>query len=571
MKPSPASPDKYIDVKNKLQKLRYKLYFDISHTNIIEALITDITKYISEIEYLKNEKEQQKSIIENSQINVNAIKQENNRLIKENNQLHREIIEVSKSYNSAISSRDHEIQRQAEEKDSLKFMFLEAKRKLTNLAKENDLLKHKHSEMVTKIYDKNFNEETLRKLYSNQGRDDDSDIGVYVKRREITQNSEINLVSSEGFSHITGRAANDNSSLRELIKETFEKQPIENTSNSFYKKSEDDFFKKIGSLQNEILGLNNKINLLESEIKTKDNEIFRLNNLATVKGPFLDNNSGTNDIIIKFLKEEKETVKEKYEQRIDYLIKENKKLEDKNKKLLEQYQRLKNSAPYVNELLKENKIKTNDLTVLIKNKKELELTNKYLTETITKLKEEAKILKENSTKEKEQLVKSKQEELTTLLAENIASRELITTLDYQLKESRANSSSTNRLIYDELKYKSTKCSEMTEEKFLLVEQMNNIKQQHENCAEKINLLNQAVMLKENLIDELREKLLESVAKFDKLEDDKRQYLGSIKEINQKVESHRKELCLKDSEIERLQNMNFILQKENEIYYKKLQN
>jgi hypothetical protein len=567
MKSIQASTEKYIDIKNKLQKLKYKLYFDISHTNMIEVLLTDITKYLTEIDYLKSDKEQQKSIIENQQLSTNALKQENAKLIKENNQLHREIIEVSKSFNNATGSRDLEIQRLGEEKTSLKFLILEAKKKIEKLIKENDILKHKHSEIVTKIYERNFNENTLRKLYSNNSRGHDGELDIYVKKKEMTQSSEFNFASSEGFENITGiKAVNETSSLRELIKETFERQDVAISSTSFYHKSEDDYYKKVSNLQNDILQLNNKIDSLENEITVKDYEINRLINIGSSK-----TQDGENDLVVKFLKQEKENLKEKYEKRIDHLINENRKLDEVKKKANESYIRLKNSAPYVNELLKEAQQREKEINSLMKEKKDLEIHNQLLGEKVTKLKEDITQIGERQLKERNQLNSVREEEHKRLLEENIESRELIETLDFQLKESRANSSSTNRLIYDELKFTSTKCTEISEEKTILKEQLQDIEKQHETCGEKINSLNQKLIFKERVINELNEKLFDFSLKFEKIEEDKQKFQESLKELNFRLDDNKKELILKNGEVERLENLNFILKRENAIYYKKIQN
>jgi hypothetical protein len=158
---------KYNEVREKLDKLKYKFHFDVSNLQLIELLVNDINTYQTDIDKLRKESEALKSQNEKSNLSLNAFKQENVKLIKENNELIKQNVEYGKNLYTSNSSKQMEIKRLQDEKNDFKFMLVNAKMKVDNLAKENSALKAKLNTLLSKIYETNLNENSLRVMFDN--------------------------------------------------------------------------------------------------------------------------------------------------------------------------------------------------------------------------------------------------------------------------------------------------------------------------------------------------------------------------------------------------------------------
>jgi chromosome segregation ATPase len=544
--------DKYIEVKGKLQKLKYRFHFDITHCHQIETLIDDIVKQSYEITNLKSEKEVQKMELQYTQLNLSALEKENNKLIKENNQLHKELIDINKHFSNANASRELELQRLNEEKNSIKYMLLNAKKKCDELIKENDLMKIRHSTLITGIYDKNFSERSLRKLYeldcANMNIEtENNDLGVYVKKRDINMTSDLNLSNLNV----------NNSMLKEVIRDTFIPQHSQADEDT------NELESKLSMLQIENNQLINKIKSLEGELKIKSFEITKLNNIgSSVSG----RNNDT--VVIKFLREENENLKEKLDKRVEFLVIQNKKYEEKIKQLNEKIKKFNNSMPYLNSLEKEIFINKKQMGLLSETNKTLEISLRKLNESYSYLKKEYNTHLESAQNETEKMSSKKQEEFNKLFSDFASTQETLIKLDSQLQETRASSSSTNRLISDELRFTNEKFDELKLSNTKLLDQIKDEKKQQDVLIEKNNLLNHTIILKEKEIKDLNEKILTFILKVDKVNDDKKYKDEEIKELHTKIDKLRHEYIIKDAMIDKLENENYLLQKENEILTKK---
>lgn len=158
---------KYNEVREKLDKLKYKFHFDVSNLQLIELLVNDINNLQADLDKVRKESEALKSQNEKASLSLNAFKQENVKLIKENNELIKQNVEYGKNIYTSSSSKQMEIKRLQDEKNDFKFMLANAKLKLDNLAKENSTLRAKLNTLLSKIYDSNLNENSLRVMFDN--------------------------------------------------------------------------------------------------------------------------------------------------------------------------------------------------------------------------------------------------------------------------------------------------------------------------------------------------------------------------------------------------------------------
>ena len=89
------------------------------------------------------------------------------KLIKENNELIKQNVELGKNLYNSNTSKQMEIKRLQEEKSDFKFMLTNAKLKIESVAKENSALRNKLNTLLSKIYDTNYNESSLRTMFDN--------------------------------------------------------------------------------------------------------------------------------------------------------------------------------------------------------------------------------------------------------------------------------------------------------------------------------------------------------------------------------------------------------------------
>jgi len=252
---------KYNEIREKLDKLNYKLHFDISNLQLIELLTNDIISQKIEIENFKKSCGNLKEANDRSLLNVAAFKKENIKLIKENNELIKQNIELGKNLHNSNTSKSLEIKRLQEEKSDFKFMLSNSKIKIENMAKENSLLKNKLNNLLSKIYDTNFNENNLKTLFdsennnnnksnidtfinnvnknpdSNKDITDISDlkmkIGIYVKQRNIQMSSNLDLdIGNNSLNKI-----NENQDfLKKVLQDTFAKRQNINQEGKYINK-----------------------------------------------------------------------------------------------------------------------------------------------------------------------------------------------------------------------------------------------------------------------------------------------------------------------------------------------
>jgi len=158
---------RYNEVREKLDKLKYKIHFDVSNLQLIELLVNDINTLQADLDKFRKENEALKGQNEKSNLSLNAFKQENVKLIKENNDLIKQNVEYGKNLYTSNSSKQMEIKRLQDEKNDFKFMLANAKLKVNNLAKENSMVKAKLNTLLSKIYSSNLNENSLRVMFDN--------------------------------------------------------------------------------------------------------------------------------------------------------------------------------------------------------------------------------------------------------------------------------------------------------------------------------------------------------------------------------------------------------------------
>jgi hypothetical protein len=589
LKNSYLHTDKFQEVRTKLDKFRYKYHLDHSSVELADAMVTDIHKFAQENLKQTDENSKLKLELENSLISLKAFKAENSRLIKENNELHRELLLIKTSHSSSNNSKALEVKRLAEEKNDFKFMYTNCRHKLDTLHKENEELKHKMTLMLNKIYEGNMSENSLRKMFNyddniraiSEEFGKNIDLGVHIKPRGMTMNMNINLENEFYQLPINNEESLNlkKNSLKDIIEKTFknlsklekfEKIPeeiksLETISGEPFNTNTLNFgsFKKYSTIDLEFY--EEKLKILQEDIRMKDSELSRLQRL--LKNETTPNESS--EMIIEFLKKDIVNLKEKYEHRLDTIIRDNKIYQNRIEEMNHKIKHYENHHPYVLELQKKLKNEEDKGLSLQAEIKNFQVENKKLNFENEKLQLKVKDLKENYV---EKSFMSLNEEKFNKLSKDFSyNQELITRLDQRNTELTANYNTKERSLNAEIKALNCHVEDLKLELEILKKDNQKLEKEKEELKQNINLIQMNIMKKNNTVNEFQEKLEGISSERLLLEKEKINLSLIISELEEKIHLLKKELIVKENEIERINNLNLIFQKQMEFFEEKIKN
>ena len=616
--------ENYIELKRKLDSLNYSIQFDMTSCKLIDTLVNDILKLKGEVTKSMTERESLKQKLEQIDLNFRALEYENKRLLRENNQLHQEMIELSKKLNFSSSAKDIEIKRLSDEKNDLKFLFIEMRLKFQKLEKENVKLKTRLSDMLVQIFDSNFSEQNLRKMFNehvyfevkdgniNTENDNLFDLNYELinmdKKKEKKENSDtimmsktnkdgqmleitlpkrsINLnqvlesnqnfgndpalsinnhdtklnVNNQSNSNITPQnpynGTQSNTNLDQALKSTFLKTAddliIKATSSAI---NNEDNYK---NLQKKNEYLQKQLEKLTSQLSLKNKEDPNSKELERITRK-MDKSGGNEDIIVKFLKDENMKLTAKYEERINFMINENRKLQStltelsSHKPKVEKKQVINNDVYNVGKFDKKIKL--------------LENQNKSLLSEITFLREKIERNEKNF-----DITKYVPKEMITVIEEkNIKlkddydkAQELVLKLNERIQNLLSSSNSEKVFLKNSIKSLNQQDEFKSNEKKQLNQKINILEDETTELSEKITNLNSLLSQKENSISKLNEFINSFEGEYEVLKKEKQTAINKGYELEKEMTLMRRNLNLKEGEIERLLTINNIFEKENQI-------
>jgi len=570
--------EKFFGLKLKLDTLNYRLPFDIGSVNLIEALVNDINQYQAEIKSLNVDKKDFAPILKEKDLSVAAAKHENNRLIRENNDLHREIIETKKKINYSSSAKEMEIKRLTEEKNDLKFLLNNFKQKSQQYEREASDLRKKLYKLLIHIYDTNMNEKTLRKMFEKDfniklfeqlsDKRDPIGLDVYVHKREIAIS---NTIESNDFFQVVETHENNkvdedkpqNKYLIDAIKQTF----ADNLNNFSPKTSNIDFNKEDNLFKLSVHGANfkdiqiNELKLqnekLEIDIQEKNKEIIKLSRYC------VNENSNEKDMIINYLKDDLQNKGESSESKINYLIKENKILQRLNNEFSDRIRKMENQCPYIIELEK-------NLRKLETSSAKYEKENGLLCTELKSCKENLKrckteIADKNLKTVPKEMLENYEESYSKLHNSLNNAHDVIKILDDKQKNEQAQNNSHKNIMLCQVKNLNNEIKKSEQEKNELEDRLKSLEHIVADNSERINNLNLHLIQKDNTINELNEFIDNLNLKFVANEKSKGELNSKLVIIEEDIKNLKQQLKFKDNDISRLSNIKEILEKQIAIH------
>ena len=274
---------RYQMLRSLCDREHYLEPFDYDSIELVERLINDLTSLKKRF---KKYKENILELINRNDyliLGINAYKIQNIELFKENNQLHLEILNLNNQLN--YKGKDIEFNKLKDDKSSLHYLLTQANKKIEILYHQLSESKKKYIELIQNLYKRNIDSpKMLDEIVQDYKVKLDPNIFDYDKYEK-----ELEL------------------ELKQLNDAT------------------DNYNRKNKSGGKNPTFLEEKCKNLESELKIKDKEI------EILKKNLYGDNQVEQRVLIDYLQDQLKTEKLKYENYLNYTLRENKKLINKQK------------------------------------------------------------------------------------------------------------------------------------------------------------------------------------------------------------------------------------------------
>lgn len=142
-------------LSNKLRKLGYNLPIGIESTQLVDRLLTELISATQGYEKLHNTFKKQKSELEAEKKVCLPLRNENMKLVRENNDLHLEIIKLREDFERKEIALTNSISKLDKEKQEIRFLIVQKDSHIKNIENESENLRKKLNEITEKIYGKN--------------------------------------------------------------------------------------------------------------------------------------------------------------------------------------------------------------------------------------------------------------------------------------------------------------------------------------------------------------------------------------------------------------------------------
>ena len=129
--------NKYNYVRNQLDKMKFIQSFDEYSVDLVETLLNEIINNKNEILKLNKTLHQNKEQIEELNITLNAFKYKSESIIKENKDLHSEIVKLTEKFSKKDSNIETQLHQLRDDNSSLKYLVTDLKKKLKLVQIEN--------------------------------------------------------------------------------------------------------------------------------------------------------------------------------------------------------------------------------------------------------------------------------------------------------------------------------------------------------------------------------------------------------------------------------------------------
>ncbi len=525
-----SNTKKYNFLRVQLDNMKYIQSFDEYSIDLVETLLNEVIKYKNEILKLNKTVNKNKEYIEELTISLNAFKFKSESILKENKDLHSEIIKLTEKFSKKDSNTETQLYQLKDDNTSLKYIISDLKKQLKQIKTENNKLKDNYSIFLTGLFEKSIN---VRQMYLDKREEEENNPDNPHSKPMSLETFESNFYSliKKPNIEISENLNDDNNKKFDSIENYFPKSnyyPI-NTIN-------DENKKQIDNLKNELKSIKLENSILQKQMLSFFNYEYLDNKLYLNDNSENHNFNNNNPMIIDFLRNELRKTKEKYESYIEYFMNNKNEKVNNNKNI-----NIKNLNEQIEKISEENKKLKKQINDINYEKDQIENEKDFLKKTLKKELDKSTIKKPNLISKNTSIqflhIKKKdnsKEQISKLLND----KKILEEENSSMKKNIRNLKIEKEKLNSELMYNNHQIGEL---------------------IDKCNLLNKSIYekninsLNNNEMEEKNKKLKEELDKTNcSIEDIKRE-----NESKQNLLKH--ELLIKDKEILRLNEINKMLE------------
>ena len=142
----------YVTLKKKLEALQYNHPLGLESVFLVDKLLNDLIKTNEGFQKLKKISEIQKTELESEKQATLPLRSENQKIVNENNSLHREMIKIKEEIDKKEVKFETAIRKLNEEKDEMKFLIQQKDIAIKSSESETDSIRRKLNEILQKVY-----------------------------------------------------------------------------------------------------------------------------------------------------------------------------------------------------------------------------------------------------------------------------------------------------------------------------------------------------------------------------------------------------------------------------------
>jgi chromosome segregation ATPase len=317
----------YLMVKKKLEHFQYNFPLGLDSVQLAEKLLTDLLKTTQGFQEMKAERDRLKEALEAEKLVPLPLRNENAKLLKENNELHRELIKLKEDLDSKELSLGQSIRKLEAEKEEAKFLLSQKDIHIRNIENESEGLRKKLNEVLNKVYGtENFVHSTTYSQNPKMGlpnaekilKNKNATMNIIGKKNEIDMTK--GLDPSSTYENLMNNVSNKKNLIQEMSSTGVNKEEWANDLKIADERAQK-FRDEIRRLEEEKKEMDNKILFLERQIQNRDIEIRRVQNTYL-------NTDNIEELKIRYQTDNMKLTVEKLNSQIDFLNKENHKLQE---------------------------------------------------------------------------------------------------------------------------------------------------------------------------------------------------------------------------------------------------
>ena len=260
-----AKEQEYIRVKNSLEALGFTSYLSPDSVTLVRNILDNLIKATRSFKNIKLENERLQDEMRLQGDLVLPLRNENHKLLQDNNQLHKEIIDIKDKLEIKNTTSDKTLQKNIENMEEMKFLLTQKNLKIKSLEAQVENLKKKLNDVFEDVYMYNKEENADQRgipssrKFLNYGNGYLPELCPLIKQ-------EFNISGGEQMNQINYGNNNMEINPNEIL------EAMQNENKQF-NLGKDEWAKDLQQNNNEITKLRENINNLENMIKEKNKEI----------------------------------------------------------------------------------------------------------------------------------------------------------------------------------------------------------------------------------------------------------------------------------------------------------